>query len=254
MKKYFWFVSLVLLLTACVGQGNESVPGMGLGGSGMMARHHAEIPAEYAGMTNPVPADGDSLERGAALYAANCASCHGDGGMGDGPAGSALDPAPAPVAHSSQMMTDDYLFWRISEGGAVFGTSMPPWKVLDEEARWDMVNYMRALGSGTVQPGSGMGGAAYDPTAQAAGQAEMLAQAVKESVITREEAEAFQTVHDAVEKYRIEHPELNKGGTSATEREAGILSALVDAQIITQEQADLFKDVHDRLEQSGLMP
>ena len=117
-----------------------------------------------------------------------------------------------------------------------------------------MVNYMRALGSGAVQPASGMGGAAYDPAAQAARQAEMLAQAVKESVITQEEAEAFQTVHDAVERYRIEHPELNQSGTSATEREAGILSALVEAQIVTQEKADLFKDVHDRLETSGLMP
>ena len=73
-------------------------------------------------------------------------------------------------------------------------------------------------------------------------------------MITQEEAEAFETVHDAVEMYRIEHPELNKSGTSATEREAAILSALVEAQIITQEQAGLFKDVHDRLETSGLMP
>ncbi len=79
--------------------------------------------------------------------------------MGDGPAASALDPAPAPVAHSSQMLADDYLFWRISEGGTPFGTTMPAWKMLDEQARWDMINYMRALGAGTVEPASSMGGA-----------------------------------------------------------------------------------------------
>jgi hypothetical protein len=27
---------------------------------------------------------------------------------------------------------------------------MPPWKVLDEQARWDLVNYMRTLGVGGV--------------------------------------------------------------------------------------------------------
>jgi cytochrome c553 len=81
----------------------------------------------------------------AELYATNCASCHGNDDMGDGPAASALNPPPAPLAHTSQTTGDDYLFWRISEGGIPFNTSMPPWKVLDEEARWDPFNYLRTL-------------------------------------------------------------------------------------------------------------
>lgn len=254
MKKILLSAILILLLTACGVQGNEPGQGMGPGGSGMMTRHHAEIPDEYAGMTNPVPADEASLERGATLYAANCVSCHGDGGMGDGPAGSALDPAPAAVAHSSQMMADDYLFWRISEGGTPFNTSMPPWKVLDEQARWDMVNYMRALGAGTVKPASGMGGQAYDPDVQATQQAEILAQAVEQGVVTQEEANTFKLVHDAVEQYRSGHPEVINSGGSATEREAAILAALVDEKIITRAQADAFTGIHDRLDASGLMP
>lgn len=252
MKKILLLAVVSLLLSACGAQSSPVRPGMGR--DGMMTRHHAEIPAEYAGVKNPVPADEESLARGAALYAANCASCHGDGGMGDGPAGSALDPAPAPVAHTSQMMADDYLFWRVSEGGAPFGTSMPAWKVFDEQSRWDMVNYMRALGAGTVKPASGMGGQAYDPAVQAAQQAEMLKQAVGQGVVTQEEAETFKLVHDAAEQYRIEHPEIMNGGGNATEREAAILAALVDANIITQPQADAFKDIHNRLGASGLMP
>ena len=92
-----------------MGQGN----GMGMGrgmrmggmmgmGNDMMARHMAPIPQEYA--------DEASLVRGKETYTLLCASCHGDGGMGDGPAGAALDPVPAPIAHTSQMMGDDYLF------------------------------------------------------------------------------------------------------------------------------------------------
>jgi mono/diheme cytochrome c family protein len=227
---------------------------MGMGDDGMMTRHHAEIPEEYAGLRNPVPADDESLERGAARYATNCASCHGDGGMGDGPAGAALDPAPAPVAHTSQMMADDYLFWRISEGGVPFATSMPAWDYLDDRAHWDMVNYMRALGSGTMIPGIGMGGEADDPEVQTARQAEMLADAVEQGVVTHQEADIFKLVHDAVENYRTEYPEISNEGSNATERETAILAALVKQNIITQTQANEFTGIHDRLGASGLMP
>ena len=252
MKKLLLIGLSILLLTACASQAEETFPRMG--NDNMMSRHHAQIPAEYAGTKNAVPSDDASLARGAELYATNCASCHGDGGMGDGPVGAALDPAPSPIAHTSQMMADDYLYWRISEGGVPFATSMPPWKVLDETARWDLINYIRALGAGTVQPGMGLGGAQYDPAVQAAQQAEVLADAVKQGVVTRAEADLFATVHDAMEQYRIEHPELVNSGDNATEREAAILSALVADGVITQDQADAFPEIHDRLGNAGLMP
>ncbi|MCG2787370.1 MAG: cytochrome c [Anaerolineae bacterium] len=258
MKKLASMFTLFLFLAACAPQPveNSAAPGMGIGmgGNGMMARHHAQIPENYAGLTNPITADETSLERGKILYATNCASCHGDGGMGDGPAGAALDPAPAPVAHSSQMMADDYLFWRISEGGTEFGTTMPGWKALDEQSRWDMINYMRALGAGTVNPSQGMGGAAYDPEFQAARQTEMLADAVEQGVVTQEEADTFKLVHDALEKYQIEHSEIRNSSSNATERETAVLATLVEANAITQVQADAFREIHDKLGTAGLMP
>lgn len=254
MKKLLLIVLSILLLTACASQTEETFPRMGMGNDNMMSRHHAQIPAEYAGVKNAVQSDDTSLSRGAELYTTNCASCHGDGGMGDGPVGVALDPAPSPIAHTSQMMADDYLYWRISEGGVPFATSMPSWKVLDETSRWDLINYIRALGAGTVQPGMGMGGAQYDPAAQAAQQAEVLAEAVKQGVVTQAEADLFATVHDAMEQYRIEHPELVNSGDNATEREAAILSALVADGVVTPEQADGFPEIHDRLGNAGLMP
>lgn len=32
------------------------------------------------------------------------------------------------------------------EGGVPFNTSMPPWKALDEQSRWDLINCIRSLG------------------------------------------------------------------------------------------------------------
>lgn len=251
---------LMLVLAGCTTSSSPDPAtarpiGMGGGmGGGMMERHHAQIPAEYAGLSNPAPANEAALENGAALYAVHCASCHGDGGMGDGPAGAALDPAPSAIAHTSQMMGDDYLFWRISEGSGSFNTAMPAWKAsLDETARWDLIHYVRALGTGTVEPKSNLGGAPYDPAAQAAQQAELLAQAVAQEVITQAEADLFNRVHTAIEAYRTANPGF-QAGSDPTEREAAILEALVKSQAISQADAAAFPAIHDRLGASGLMP
>jgi mono/diheme cytochrome c family protein len=263
LKAVFILGPLMLALAGCTPAGTELTEtkpiGMGNGmrggmGSGMRERHHAQIPAEYAGVSSPVPADEQSLENGAALYAVHCASCHGDGGMGDGPAGAALDPAPAAIAHTSQMMGDDYLFWRISEGSGSFNTAMPGWKsILAESSRWDLINYVRALGTGEIKPQSSMGGARYDPALQAAQQAERLAQAVEGKVITQAEADLFNKVHAAIEDYRAANPGFQTGRDPA-EREAAILDELVKSQIISQAEAVAFPDIHDRLGASGLMP
>ncbi len=114
---------------------------------GMYQRHRAPIPADYAGLHNPVAAGSVSLARGQEIYSENCRTCHGVSGLGDGPDGAQLSPGPAPIKISGQMLSDEYLFWRISEGGEVFDTAMPTWKrILDERQRWDVINYVRALG------------------------------------------------------------------------------------------------------------
>ncbi|MBI5563647.1 MAG: cytochrome c [Chloroflexi bacterium] len=226
-------------------------PGMG---AGMMQRHSAPIPTAYSGLVNPIAADADSLARGATVYAAYCATCHGDGGMGDGPAGAALDPAPVPVAHTSQMMGDDYLFWRISEGGVAFQTAMLPWKgTLDEPARWDVINYVRALGTGQVAPERAVGGAAFDPQAEVALRTEALAQAVAQGVITRDEADTFTVVHAALDNHLAANQPA-PGTGNPVERQTVMLAELVTAGTIAQAQADAFTDIHNRLHEAGLLP
>lgn len=229
--------------------------GMGMGpGSGMMARHHAVVPVEYAGLSNPIPAGEDSLARGAELYGTYCVNCHGDGGMGDGPAGQALDPLPAPIAHTSRMLGDDYMFWRISEGGLhePFSSAMPRWQdVMDEQARWDVINYVRALGSGQVMPMERMGGAQFDPEAEAAKHAEITAQGVQQGLITQGEADTFLAVHTELDTLMSAGMEAPGGGMESMQ--ILMLKQLVESGRIDQVESDLFSEVHDRLIAAGLM-
>ena len=105
----------------------------GMGGMGMMrhsmVRHRYVmmngIPASYKNLTNPLPAGEKNIQEGGKLYAANCASCHGEKGRGDGPAGAALDPPASHIASLVRMpmATDSYLFWTISEAEQ---SSRPP--------------------------------------------------------------------------------------------------------------------------------
>jgi mono/diheme cytochrome c family protein len=145
MKRKFFVLSLVmlvamLLLTAC-GGGDETTENGG-------AATYPTPPAEYAGKTNPSAGDAAAATAGQATYTANCASCHGDTGKGDGPAGSSLDPHPGNLVTAAAATGDDYLFWRISEGGqmAPFNSAMPAWKgVLSEEQIWQVVTYIKTL-------------------------------------------------------------------------------------------------------------
>lgn len=280
-RMIFLFTTLTgfaLLLAACQAASTTSVSaqtnnaggGMGMGSSGMMTRHSAPIPEEYASLTNPVPADEASLVRGEEIYTTNCVVCHGESGMGDGPSAVNLDPQPAPVAHTSQMMSDAYLFWRITEGGVPFSTAMIQFGgVLDEQARWDVINYVRALGNGQIA-GKGMG----NMQTEAEQRATMLTQAVDQGVITQDEATVFETVHSAIDALSMGgmgqsggmgmdmHGNGGNGGGMGQNMGGGVtmngnvtemLAYLVESGAITQEQADAFTDIHNRLEAAGLM-
>ncbi|RIL00867.1 MAG: hypothetical protein DCC71_18340 [Proteobacteria bacterium] len=88
--------------------------------------------------------------RGAALYATNCASCHGPGGDGDGPASAALEPKPAKHSDGAYMnaLSNEHLFKVIKEGGPAVGKSplMAPWGgTLTDAQIWDLVAFTRSL-------------------------------------------------------------------------------------------------------------
>jgi putative copper resistance protein D len=85
-----------------------------------------------------------SVVRGAALYAENCALCHGATGHGDGPAAAGLPIRPADLTepHLFAHSPGD-LFWWIGHG--MDDGVMPGFAgVLNPNQRWDVINFIRA--------------------------------------------------------------------------------------------------------------
>lgn len=130
----FVFLISLLLVTACgAGSGSSDQDQVGT---------LAPVPAEYAGMTNPLGPEAEV--EGEKVFQSNCGTCHGPQGHGDGPAAGSLDPKPKNLAVLKESAGDDYLFWRISDGKP--GTSMVAWKgVLTEEQIWQTVSFIRSL-------------------------------------------------------------------------------------------------------------
>jgi putative copper resistance protein D len=92
-----------------------------------------------------VPYQAISVQSGLQNFQQLCVPCHGVGGFGDGPAGAALKPKPADLTakHTGDHTAGD-LFWWISHGKE--GTGMPGFQEsLSEEARWDLINFLRTL-------------------------------------------------------------------------------------------------------------
>jgi mono/diheme cytochrome c family protein len=127
-----------LALSACGGNGD----------GGNQAEDRPAPPAEFAGMTNPFAGDDAAATAGKATYDANCASCHGAEGRGDGAAAASLDPKPDDLRDTAANAGDDYIHWRIAKGGAFapFNSSMPAWEgVLSDDQIWQLVTYINTF-------------------------------------------------------------------------------------------------------------
>ncbi len=102
----------------------------------------APVPPEFAGKTNPFGPE--AAEAGGEIFKANCVSCHGPQGHGDGPAAQALDPKPKNLAELQKTAPDDYLFWRIATGRP--GTAMVAWQgTLTDEQIWQVIRFLHTL-------------------------------------------------------------------------------------------------------------
>ncbi|TCZ55765.1 cytochrome c/FTR1 family iron permease [Roseicella aquatilis] len=91
------------------------------------------------------PAKTPDVPRGAALYAEQCASCHGLSGAGDGPAAANLDPPPIAFTDRARAQERSLfaLYQVITQG--LDGTAMPSFAQLSPEDRWALAFHTGTL-------------------------------------------------------------------------------------------------------------
>jgi putative copper export protein/mono/diheme cytochrome c family protein len=101
---------------------------------------------------SPTDFSAASIARGAVLFAATCAGCHGADGAGDGPAASALriKPADLTMPHIWEH-TDGEMLWWLTHGvdDPEGGLAMPGFAAsLSIDDRWALIDYVRAHNAG----------------------------------------------------------------------------------------------------------
>lgn len=99
-----------------------------------------KIPPKDRARTNPYAADPDAPAAGAKIFAAHCASCHGEDA-----AGKTQGKHVRPNLHSDRIKTvsPGELFWLLTNGSQKNG--MPSWSRLPEPQRWQLVTFLKSL-------------------------------------------------------------------------------------------------------------
>jgi mono/diheme cytochrome c family protein len=103
-----------------------------------------DTPDAVAPFVTDLAADAALVAEGQKLYAANCASCHGASGRGDGPQGKALDASDFTQHMAPDKHTDAQVYLAIRNGRR--GTAMPAWgDKLSDAQLWQLVGYLRTF-------------------------------------------------------------------------------------------------------------
>ena len=104
-----------------------------------------KAPPEADKLKNPFENDAEAWKKAEAMFQTLCMICHGEKGHGDGIAGMALTPRPANLTSEDvQKQTDGAIFWKITNGNPPMASYK---ETLSEEQRWQLVKYIRRLGS-----------------------------------------------------------------------------------------------------------
>lgn len=89
-----------------------------------------------------------SIVQGKRHFEQYCVACHGPGGLGDGPLAKTLPKPPANLSEPhTALHTAGDMFWWLTEGMPEGGMPGFP-QAIDEQARWDVINFLRAFSQG----------------------------------------------------------------------------------------------------------
>jgi mono/diheme cytochrome c family protein len=98
----------------------------------------AKAPASVRSRRNPLEEDPEAVAAGRKLFGRHCQECHGVDAQGG-------NKAPSLRQEGVQSAAPGVLFWFITNGNVRRG--MPPWSKLPEPQRWQLVSFLKSLGT-----------------------------------------------------------------------------------------------------------
>lgn len=101
----------------------------------------ARAPVKVRTWQNPYEDDANAIRAGEKLYRQHCAECHGEDARG-------TDKAANLRMADVQGATPGELAWVLRNGNLVKG--MPSWSGLPDQRRWQIVAYIKSLGTSAV--------------------------------------------------------------------------------------------------------
>jgi mono/diheme cytochrome c family protein len=128
---------LTSLLAAAAGAARENRQSQEQNTGGVLAPI-AKAPAKVRDRANPYEGRADAIAAGEKLFRQHCAECHGDDALGKNHAANLRSPAV-------QNATPGQLAWLLWNGNLWHG--MPSWSGLPEQRRWQIVTYLKSLGT-----------------------------------------------------------------------------------------------------------
>ncbi len=121
----------------------SAVAGQDLGSASKRAKDsvYSEIekaPEKARAKRNPFELNADAVSAGKILFEQHCAECHGETALGG-------KKAPSLRAVEVQGASPGAIFWILTNG--VVRRGMPVWSKLPEPQRWQLVTYVKSLGT-----------------------------------------------------------------------------------------------------------
>jgi mono/diheme cytochrome c family protein len=102
------------------------------------------LPEGAANEKSPLASSPDMLKKGESLYKSNCAGCHGQAGLGDGPNVDKKDRAHRPANLTISRNPDGVVFYKIWNGRK--DPDMPAFKSrMTKDETWAVVAYVVSL-------------------------------------------------------------------------------------------------------------
>lgn len=97
-----------------------------------------KAPEKARAKKNPLEKDADAVAAGGVLFEQHCAECHGDSAEGG-------KKGPSLRAPEVQTAEPGAILWILTNG--VVRKGMPVWSKLPEPQRWQLVSYIKSLGT-----------------------------------------------------------------------------------------------------------